>query len=796
MATNQSQSLSPQVQRPRKSQIGSIHRETAGGIHRENSPSPSFRPRAAKTQSMPLMPSAVQIFASAQQGSPTATNGPGTRRSPQAQPQVQRLLPTPPHPSPPDERRSMSPSPLHAGGVTHYPRPINRVPPQQFLQKFQDGVDWQMEMTEELLADIERADQQQQGVNFAQPVSSYPLGYSNGTSDMPAIQDPNAKFTSNVKTPERRASPSYHTPLGTPGETAAQAPGYIQYRDQYDSPPAVKRAPISLATQTPPLQAIHTRSPDKSLPVQEEPEEDRDTSPTPSSDLHPEGNSSRYDGRSSRAGHRDDEDDTLIEQSEKRSSEEGSYTPRSPTAALPDIPYQNKRSRNAASDQLNLRGLNSAFFDAPQPQRHGNIAHPEVHPDYASQFNPDDLHNFMDNPTSAYIQAYLARSPRPDAPIPPTPHSQTNPPSPSPLISGNYDFGGLPPGSPYPYPFSHVRRVQQMPPARNGVDLNPAVIQEQFAKQWQIFAQNNAPGNITESTFTPSATPFPPTFDPWAYWYTQRILGNRAPPSMSMRSSPSHEPLQGFPPPPRRVKKKTNSADLRRESSFRKPPPRVESTQPRETSPEPSSSGEETAGESQFAAPEEGQWVNGTTPTVVTDDDEEWVDEEDDEEDLLEVEYHPTYVGNVEKRRRRWEIRWDALVQAFQNLDRQTDATMVLMAAPSHSSKLHVLRSRAVRRTPTTAILPLKASFKQIATQRKNSRTQRFSLTDRLMSPSTDGGQEDQLKRALAAVGTLGSLYEARWAEEQQRWRQDQMRMEVILRQLLGESNMELNKKI
>ncbi|KAF9000559.1 hypothetical protein BDZ89DRAFT_1050850 [Hymenopellis radicata] len=62
----------------------------------------------------------------------------------------------------------------------------------------------------------------------------------------------------------------------------------------------------------------------------------------------------------------------------------------------------------------------------------------------------------------------------------------------------------------------HVRRVQQIPPARNGLDLNPAVIQEQFAKQWQIFAQNNAPGNITEFMFTPSATSFPPSFDPWA----------------------------------------------------------------------------------------------------------------------------------------------------------------------------------------------------------------------------------------------------------------------------------------
>jgi hypothetical protein len=88
----------------------------------------------------------------------------------------------------------------------------------------------------------------------------------------------------------------------------------------------------------------------------------------------------------------------------------------------------------------------------------------------------------------------------------------------------------------------------------------------------------------------------------------------------------------------------------------------VESTQPRETSPEPSSSGEETAGEERYEVPEEGNWVNG----IVRDDSGDWIDEEDegDEEDLLELEYHPSYVSNVEKRRRRWETRWESLVQA------------------------------------------------------------------------------------------------------------------------------------
>ena len=117
---------------------------------------------------------------------------------------------------------------------------------------------------------------------------------------------------------------------------------------------------------------------------------------------------------------------------------------------------------------------------------------------------------------------------------------------------------------------------------------------------------------------------------------------------------------------------------MRRQASTRKPPPRVDSTQPRETSPEPSSSGEETAGEERFSvAPPEvinnghgnhHHWpINGNGANVPTaDDDPDWIDEQEegDEDDLLELEYHPNYISNVEKRRRKWEMGWEALVQA------------------------------------------------------------------------------------------------------------------------------------
>ncbi|KAK0492807.1 hypothetical protein EDD18DRAFT_1182787 [Armillaria luteobubalina] len=908
-------------QRPRKSQI---HPASQGQMPpREKSPSPSsFRTRTIKAQSVP---SASQIFVSSHQpAQPSPTAPTNSRRSPPNS-QVQRLLPTPPHPSPPETaEHRMSPQlsqPPHPqpNVNTHYPRPINRVPPQQFLSKFQNEENWQM--TEELLAEIERADLQQ-SQNIAQPPNSYPMGYGQADSpsrdpavervrateksspkdvdgrrqqalrESPKVRDRQPSSPSaQIQAPELRQSPAYHTPMGSPGEHPSALQNYAQY--QYDASPIPKRisAPsgadgrpaLSLSTQTPPLQAIHTRSPDRSLPVQEEPEDelthlqsnngdtrDREiwagtevehhqTSPAPSSDLHPDGNSSRYDpnrsfdGRSSRAGHRDDDDETLIEP-DQRDEEDGQYTPRSPSSGLPADIAQDRyqqgqfakpgrgRSRNGVTDQLGLRGFDQALFEPhsvprdippqyvePRKRVEQQFSDPRTRA-FTPQIHSDDFSSLLDHPTSAYIQAYLARSPRPDAPIPPTPHSQTSPPSPSPLISGGYDAKDLPPfspvapaGSPYPYPFSHVRRSQtysghssraQMPA---NYDLNhPSVIQEQFAKQWSMYAQNNNHGHITDSTLSPSSTPFPaPSFNPWAYWHTQRVLGGRYPDPISIRSSPSHEPVPLPRPANIGLKKKRNSADLRTQATGRKPPPRVDSTQPRDTSPEPSTSGEETAGEeTHFAVVEEGAWVNGGH---IDDDNDDWVDEDEDQddEDLLELEYHPSFISSVEKRRRRWETRWDALAQAFQAADRQTDATMVLMAAPSHSNKLHMMTSRSIRRQSSTLarspmMQAMRSGFRQLAIQRRKSRSHRSSLADRFLTPSSMSGsgsesesREEDLKRALGAalqsLNTLGGIYEqreARWVEEMHRISEDRERVELLLRQVLGENKVSTSNAV
>ncbi|TFK35068.1 hypothetical protein BDQ12DRAFT_612424 [Crucibulum laeve] len=848
---------------------------------------------------------------------------------------------------------------------THYPRPINRGPPAQFLTKFQN-MDESWQMTDELMADIERAADQQQSQNLNNnSIGAHPYlaGYGRGESASPP-KDPNverirASERSSPKeiesvqqrrqreqqarespktrdrqptspavaafvqahTPERRMSPAHLSPLGSPGEHTS---GYGQYVTR-DSPPVLRRTAntannesrATVSSHTPPLHSI--RTPDRSLPVQEEAEDDvgvsskdgagarepwknaeqahiehhrRSLSPAPSSDLNPEGDSQRYDGshphggRDSRSGHREG-DKSLLEKGDvggdrryqEREHEDEGYTPRSPTASLPETPQDlyfppqlgrnsgtiRAKGRNGSTDQMGMRSLDPTVFEQPlsinnsqqptplsdhppkyveprrptqaqarpqenQPQyqheqRYNNDSRASQNGYYPPQVYPDDFQ--YEDTASAYIQAYL-QSARPDAPIPPTPRSQTAAPSPSPLVSGGYDGGGkeLPPfspvapvGSPYPYPFSHVRRNQplngpnrpQFPSNQSNQDPNhPSVIQEQIARQWQVYAQNNH-GNVSDSTFSPSSTPFQGAagYNPWALWHMNRTFG-RMHDTISMQSSPSHEPVP-LPPPPPVVMKKKDHLGLRRHSSSRKPPPRVESTQPRETSPEPSSSGEETAGEEHFAIREEPQWVNGPSPVVAEDDSADWIDEDEDgdDDDLLELEYHPVFVSNVEKRRRRWEIGWDNLVQAFQTLDRQTDATMVLLAAPSHSTKLYSIKSRAIRRQPglsqSTGLTEIRGGFKRIAAHRRTTRSHKSSLIDRFLVPSSSSGdgsdgssesREEDLRRALetalGSLGALGGIYEqreARWIEEMRRISEDRERVELLLRQVLGENH-------
>ena len=792
---------------------------------RDASPSPSLRdrPRALKTQSMPMVPSIAALAAqqpslTQQQSSPTVpTNANNRRSSPIGQ--VTRLLPTPPQPNPPTfqdiPESRISPSfpqqqSLNQSSVnSHYARPVPRVPTAPFLNKFQN-IDENWQMTAELLADIERADKQQAQYQSAQ---SHPYPSARGESpsprdlnvervrgmtdrsspnnpdnqqrrpreqavarESPKVRDRRpasplvASFTQGQlrsMTPDGRMSPAQHSPLVLSSE--AHPSSYLGSYNTGDSPPLRRRSGtiesrqnLSMASQTPPLQAIPARTSDRSLPVQEEAEDEISSkdgagphdnwqdkeqiveqqfhSPTPPPpDVNSEGNAQRYDsairGRETGPGLREDEklnkhEETPVKYGES-TSEEGGYTPRSPAAGLPEeghvqpyfsqnasnrvpvpVPMRGK-ARNGSIDQV-MRGLETTLFDKQSPalqipqhpaqtehppkyvkqRRPSETEPPPVHqhqhyspqPEYVydnehypdqnrlPQVYPDDFQSYGEDSTSAYIQSYLQSS-RPDAPVPPTPHSQTAPPSPSPLVSGYGAGKQYRPmragGSPYPFPFGHVRRNRQSQRFFPGnFDPNhPSVISEQVARQWQIFAQNNH-GDLTDSTLSPSSTPFQgELYDHWAYVHTNRMMRGLQDPT-SLQSSPSHQPISLPIPPSFPGRKKERNLQLKRQAYNRKPPPRVESTQPRETSPDLTSSGEETAGEERLIVPIDSTESEAITIPILPiqnteiDDTGEWVDEEDDYEDLISLEYHPSFVKNISKRRRKWEVGWENLIQA------------------------------------------------------------------------------------------------------------------------------------
>lgn len=626
------------------------------------------------------------------------------------------------------------------------------------------------------------------------------------------------------RTPEYRGSPPFHTPMASPGERTAAYTQYIP--DSYTSsqattqaqsssrkpvpassePNAMRSTPPTTTKLATPPQGGSTRSSDRALPLQEEPEDDgaqdftdqeteyedpRRSSPTPSSDVYSDGHGSRYDGRrdiGQSTQHTDDDDDeTLNEevqdqlQQGKSESDDSGFTPRSPSTTLPERPRDERysptsngqyssttvqyqvsaenqktvraRHRNGSTDQLGMRTFDATLFERtngqdqpvngqrqtqPQATSQTHPQFPQPHP--LRQFMPldrsynisqqsqslppmsphfEDLKGVFDNPTSSYLQSFLqspAPSPagsgsRPNAPIPPTPLSHTAAPSPSPLSAMPSDIEPRQIGSPYPYPFTHIRRTTlsatQNAPSSTYDPNSPAAVREQLAMQMHMYALNNGLAPPSDTTFSPSATPFPTAgYNPWAFLYQAARPGDS---NMSMRSSPSHEPV-ALPLPPLRgrgLRRKDNAPNLRGPVGRRrvKPPPRVESTQPRETSPEPSS-GEETAGEDQFVeryAPngQNGVWTNGDGQKVkattgdgvddAEDNEDEWYDEDDDEDDLLHLEYHPSYIVRSNKRRRRWDSRMEALTQAVCNL--LDDSLDIKSLTPcSHSSKLSTER--------------------------------------------------------------------------------------------------------
>lgn len=391
---------------------------------------------------------------------------------------------------------------------------------------------------------------------------------------------------------------------------------------------------------------------------------------------------------------------------------------------------------------------------------------------------------------------------RPGAPIPPSSHSYTTTtsPSPSPLASGMRRAKGkkpvLPPYSPvphvdssYPFPFAHIRRRSCATSDNESMGLSqmdPKVAHEQ---------NGGPPYNPRTSTKTSNALNGRP-----------RIIADE---KVSTRSSSSHQPVPLAPSSGGRGHPK-RSQDLRRQSKTL-PTLRMESTQPRDTSPELFSDdetpGESKEGEPQYPAAGQVRRDESAEDENETDeDDREWIDEgtEGVTGDFLQLQFHPDYVCDPKKRRRRGELLWEALLRAFRGLDRETDTTLVLLAAPSHTGKLHSVTSRAVRRDrslKSTELKNIRSTFAEITSRQHAARPaslleqlSRTSLSSRDGVPSSRSGARDEnLRRALdtaiTSVHALESLVERqqmRWMEEKHKLDEENEEVQLLLEQLLG----------
>ena len=225
------------------------------------------------------------------------------------------------HQMPPPPQHSLSQPNIHT--PAHFPphRPIPRGPPPQFLsQQFQgveDGYQTNEEnwgLADEIIADMERADLNgMQGVAYAGGAQSGPIAVPkdmpiqrlvrnnpervspkefienaqtgantrkprdrNSQSSIPSIPSNGSPHS---RTPEHRRSPSY------PLRTDSPQPYHYDYSQaRVPTPSGLRKvetiSPHSnstkLSNSTPPSQSMKAKSPDRSLPLQEEPEDHHD----------------------------------------------------------------------------------------------------------------------------------------------------------------------------------------------------------------------------------------------------------------------------------------------------------------------------------------------------------------------------------------------------------------------------------------------------------------------------------------------------------------------------------------
>ncbi|KAH7099316.1 hypothetical protein BKA62DRAFT_772554 [Auriculariales sp. MPI-PUGE-AT-0066] len=346
----------------------------------------------------------------------------------------------------------------------------------------------------------------------------------------------------------------------------------------------------------------------------------------------------------------------------------------------------------------------------------------------------------------------------------------------------------------------------------------------------------------SESAFSPSSTPFQPQY-PFLPSHL-RALGAMS----TARSSPSHFPLpleilgnlpqtgsgRGKPKGKGKGRGKRNWTSVI--------PPRVASTAPAETE---YSGDEHTEMQTEFDPADQDTMDHDDHDDAQSED--EWEDvvgdsDGDDEDevsggDWLELEFHPRYVKGDARRRRKWEKGWSKLVKAFQELDRTTDATMVLMASPPQGRTLYNINSRAInrsiintehdRQTPAPGSRPsgsrhkksgsgaqtdvedsdaesvrpsavkaarsvtsthmstMRLSFARLAAQRRTARTRIMTGVDG-MRVHPDDMSPAALRATLGAMLSMFEKQEERWKNEVSRLTQERIGAESMLRQVVG----------
>jgi hypothetical protein len=281
------------------------------------------------------------------------------------------------HPMPPPPQHSLSQPNIH--NPAHYPhRPIPRGPPpsvpQPTVRVSRGGISGErrgLEFGRELLADVDQSQQSSQMASavwrmpavptLAQKMCPYkdlvrnnPEGVSpedfienaqtgantrktrDRSSQSSIIPIPSGGGSPHSRTPEHRQSPSYLLR----GDSPQPYSHYDYSQARVPTPSGLRKvetiSPHSNATKLsnsmPPLQPAKTKILDRSLPLQEEPEDHHDayalhrSSPTPSLDVYPEGRPS-YDlkargGRDS-AGRRVEGDDSALLNEDLSDEEDG-----------------------------------------------------------------------------------------------------------------------------------------------------------------------------------------------------------------------------------------------------------------------------------------------------------------------------------------------------------------------------------------------------------------------------------------------------------------------------------------